>query len=699
MKKLGLLFLLCVLLPMQHGVIAQQSANLRFANDWCYPGSTDNGWETMCNIQVADGLTFPGHSPSWSPGGLRIAYLSGDLHVYDRTADSSVRLTEGIYLDGPVSWSRDGAHIAVVGWFEGLTGWTRELLVIDPDGSNLTRPMDGVQLLGTYAWSPSSDSIAFGRGDGGVQELYIMAADGSNQRRLTNRVGFAGAISWSPDGGRIAFDCGTTICAIDVDGTNLVQLAPPNASTAIFSPVGGQIAFLTGQYGYGDLKVRRSDGSIVQVAPGFTATKPAWSADGANLAFVQEAIWGPGCNADGSPCGPPDETYIVKPDGTGLAMFAFGSNPAWFVPVPGQPVAAFTADCAGNTCQFNAAGSFDPDGAIASYEWKFGDGTTGAGPAPLHTYSTGATYHAILIVTDNDGTMDVTRRTVTANRAPVASFNVACSGPTCTFDGSASVDSDGVVTQYSWQFGDGSGHVDYFGSPAHPVITHTYLTGTFTATLSVTDNAGASSAVSAQAVTVTNARPVASFTVTCTGLSCTYDASTSSDPDGTIAWYGWNFGDSGNNTGRITIHTYQSSGTYTITLTVGDAANQTSTVSQTVTVVAPPPPAMHVGDLEASSTTVQKWWHPQVTISLHTENHGSLAGVQITGVWDDGATSTCVTDESGRCFVNRAALPRKSSSASFRVTDANRYPFVFRPGANHDADGDSNGTTIVVRRQ
>jgi Tol biopolymer transport system component len=160
--------------------------------------------------------------------------------------------------------------------------------------------------------------------------------------------------------------CGTTICAINQDGTNLVQLAPAGlyASTAIFSPVGGDIAFLAG-----GLKVLRADGSIVGVAPGIAATKPTWSPDGRTLAFVMPATWSPGgaCNADGSPCArTPDYTYAVEADGSGLRMLAYGTNPAWFVPPPGQPAAAFTTACTGRACQFNGAGSFDPDGTIVS---------------------------------------------------------------------------------------------------------------------------------------------------------------------------------------------------------------------------------------------------------------------------------------------------------------------------------------------
>ena len=108
---------------------------------------------------------------------------------------------------------------------------------------------------------------------------------------------------------------------------------------------------------------------------------------------------------------------------------------------------------------------------------------------------------------------------------------------------------------------------------------------------------------------------------------------------------------------------------------------------------------MHVGDLDGSSTATQKSWSATVTIGFHTESHGDAASVTVSGVWDDGSPGTCLTDESGRCSILRGGIPRKMSSASFTVTGATHASFVFSPGANHDADRDSTGTTVVIKRQ
>jgi PKD repeat protein len=77
---------------------------------------------------------------------------------------------------------------------------------------------------------------------------------------------------------------------------------------------------------------------------------------------------------------------------------------------------------------------------------------------------------------------------------------------------------------------------------------------------------------------------VASFTYSCTDLSCDFDASGSSDSDGTIVTYGWDFGDGSTASGVTTGHEYASEGTYTVVLTVTDDDGATGSDSQDVSV-------------------------------------------------------------------------------------------------------------------
>ena len=148
---------------------------------------------------------------------------------------------------------------------------------------------------------------------------------------------------------------------------------------------------------------------------------------------------------------------------------------------------------------------------------------------------------------------------------PKAAFTTTATDLALTADGSTSSDPDGTVASYAWNFGDGT-----TGTGA--TASHTYAAaGSYTVTLTVTDDRGATNAVS-RSVTVRapNKAPVAAFTSSATDLTATFDGSGSSDPDGTIASYAWDFGDGASASTAKAAHTYAAGGSYTVKLTVTD---------------------------------------------------------------------------------------------------------------------------------
>ena len=137
------------------------------------------------------------------------------------------------------------------------------------------------------------------------------------------------------------------------------------------------------------------------------------------------------------------------------------------------------------------------------------------------------------------------------------------------FDGSGSSDPGGSIASYAWTFGDG-------GTGSGPTPSHTYTaTGNYTATLTVTDNCGATSTCEAS-VTITqpdNQPPTCDAGGPYAGpanVAIQFDGTGSSDPDGTITLYEWDFGDGGTATGPTPTHSYTAFGLYTVTLCVTD---------------------------------------------------------------------------------------------------------------------------------
>jgi PKD repeat protein len=105
-----------------------------------------------------------------------------------------------------------------------------------------------------------------------------------------------------------------------------------------------------------------------------------------------------------------------------------------------------------------------------------------------------------------------------------------------------------------------------------------------------------------------NQAPVAAFTSSTNNLTATFDGTGSSDPDGTIASYAWNYGDGTTGTGSTSSHTYAAAGTFTASLTVTDNQGATNPVSHPVTVTAPvTPPADVLAQAQFGTAIANSW--------------------------------------------------------------------------------------------
>lgn len=154
------------------------------------------------------------------------------------------------------------------------------------------------------------------------------------------------------------------------------------------------------------------------------------------------------------------------------------------------------------TCAMSGTGSSDPDtasgDAIRNYVWNWGDSTadtTGTSASQSHVFPLAGTYTVTLRVLDRWGrasapvTMSVTTLPEPAgNQAPAVTFNPTCAGLVCAMN-NTSTDTDGGIRSTSWNFGDG-----LTSTSTNPSKTYT-AAGTYTITLTVTDNWGRATTV------------------------------------------------------------------------------------------------------------------------------------------------------------------------------------------------------------
>ncbi len=269
----------------------------------------------------------------------------------------------------------------------------------------------------------------------------------------------------------------------------------------------------------------------------------------------------------------------------------------------------FTA-VTGQSISMNSAGSNDPDGSIASYQWNFGDGASSNTANPAHSYATAGTFTVTLTVTDNNGAAKSASTTATitssgggsggSGNTQLNETNLsAASGNSRYYTLNVPAGATNLVIATSGGTGDADLYVR-FGSqpttssydcrpyktgnnescPISNVQAGTYhvMIKAYSAysglSLSGTYNGGSGNSNVAPNAVIANG-PFSSTTNT----GITMSSNGSSDPDGSISSYLWNFGDGSTSTAANPTHSYAAAGTYSIQLTVTDNQGATDSAS------------------------------------------------------------------------------------------------------------------------
>lgn len=238
--------------------------------------------------------------------------------------------------------------------------------------------------------------------------------------------------------------------------------------------------------------------------------------------------------------------------------------------------------------------------------WRVGNDTLSGWPsAPSSAAFEGtldevAVYHEALSAQRVGFHYAVGSSGTTPNIAPTVTIaDPAVNGLAVSFSGSGA-DADGSVASYEWDFGDGS-------TDTGDAVTKTYSTaGTYTVTLTVTDDEGATGSATTEVTVapIPNQLPTAAIADPGRdGLTVSVDGSASTDDDGSIAAYAWDFGDGGSAATATATHTYSTGGTYTITLTVTDDDGGTDTETASIAVAAPGADLLASDDFDRSVAT------------------------------------------------------------------------------------------------
>jgi len=225
-------------------------------------------------------------SPSWSPEGERLSYVSfenGRAEVFVQQMQSGQRRSVAAFkgLNSAPAWSPDGKKLAVT---LSKTG-NPEIYVLDIASNELIKVTHSSQSIDTEAvWTPDGRSLVFTSDRGGRPQIYKVPADGGRAKRLTFEGAYNASPDLSPDGHFLAMvhaERGKFYIAVQDLTSGAIQVLTESGSdeSPSFAPNGRMILYATEQNGKGVLAAVSVDGRIHQRLgeAGIDVREPAWS--------------------------------------------------------------------------------------------------------------------------------------------------------------------------------------------------------------------------------------------------------------------------------------------------------------------------------------------------------------------------------------------------------------------------------------
>jgi PKD repeat protein len=181
-------------------------------------------------------------------------------------------------------------------------------------------------------------------------------------------------------------------------------------------------------------------------------------------------------------------------------------------------------------------------------------------------------------------------------------------------------------------------------------------------------------------------------------LSVIFDATGSSDPDGTVISYKWDFGDGLASTDLVASHTYTVPKSHRVSLTITDDLGATDTATATIAVLDPEvvdPTPMYLGSLEGKSNSKGKkgWWKATITVTINDEDGNAVSNAIVSGEWSGAASGRVsgITGSEGTIEFTTDKM-KDGNNAIFTVVD------VTHDTHSYDPDASPSGNSVSVYR-